>query len=154
MHTSTTKRNTETADLSVSLLWAHQLRREHKALVARFEQLDKKLASTARDGEDAMRSIITRMDGFDTHVSETKEELGQLGGIKGLIGELRAWREAEEVRRRDGERIEAEREAERRKKMEEEIRQQIGGLGEMVKELKENMDSRSMFLMSFIPYAD
>ncbi|EEH19214.2 hypothetical protein PABG_01533 [Paracoccidioides brasiliensis Pb03] len=55
-----------------SLLWAHQLRREHKVLVSRLDALEGTLTSTSA-------KLITRTDAL-------KEELGtRLTGLEGLV---------------------------------------------------------------------
>lgn len=142
MRTPTARRHIDPADFPASLLWTHQLRREHKALVARLDQLESKLAS--KDSGDAVQSLITRLDGFEAQVGEMKGELGRVAEIRRLVEELRAWRDREEIERQERGRIMEEREVERGENLREELTGKIRVLEDMARDLKEKMESEGM----------
>ncbi|EDN07762.1 predicted protein [Histoplasma mississippiense (nom. inval.)] len=119
-----------------SLLWAHQLRREHNTLVSRLDALEEALASSSA------KAITTTEDlksDLETRVKEVGDILGVAQGevdmIKAGIEELMGWKEVFEQSQRDAvgkwERKEEEwrREGEKR----EEARQLVeGGLREIL----------------------
>lgn len=126
-----------------SLLWAHQLRREHNTLVSRLDALEETLASSSAK---AITTTEELKSDLETRVKEVGDVLGVTQGevemIKGGIEELNGWKEVFEQSQREAvgkwERKEEEWRREREKR--EEARQLVeGGLREIldgVRELK------------------
>lgn len=69
--TTTTTINTSSP---ASLLWAHQLRREHKALVSRFTSFE----SSTRDHELSIKRLNTQIDEINKVLLELKGDVGLL----------------------------------------------------------------------------
>ncbi|PGH05432.1 hypothetical protein GX51_02956 [Blastomyces parvus] len=96
-----------------SLLWAHQLRREHNTLVSRLDALEAVLASSSDDA-------VARVEELKVDLDKRVEELGggvgtvkgELEGVKGGIEALKGWKALVEERQRE--------EAERQERAEEE----------------------------------
>lgn len=109
-----------------------------------MDQLETKLTSAAKNTEDVIQSVITRLDGFDTRVDEVSGGIEEIGDIKRSIEGLGALREEDEKGRHEREKREGDREAEWEEKLKGDIREEISGLEGMVRELKEKVESGGM----------
>ncbi|OJD09448.1 hypothetical protein ACJ73_10306, partial [Blastomyces percursus] len=85
-----------------SLLWAHQLRREHNNIVSRLDALEAALASSSAD-------VVARSGELKT---ELDRRVGEMGGVIGVvkgdievvkadIEALKGWKELVEKRERE-----------------------------------------------------
>ncbi len=89
----------------ISLLWAHQLRREHAAIVAQLEDLKELYPSSASE----FKNLVAQAEKAEAGCSEMREEVV---GLKDAFREM--GRDLEVLKRREGEGREREDEREER----------------------------------------
>ncbi|EGE77276.2 hypothetical protein BDDG_00213 [Blastomyces dermatitidis ATCC 18188] len=115
-----------------SLLWAHQLRREHNSLVSRLDALEAALASSSADGVARAGELKTELD---RRVGEVGGVVGvvkeEIGVVKGEIETLKGWKGLVEERQREA--------VERREREEEELRREREGREEGRGELERGL---------------
>ncbi|PGH15636.1 hypothetical protein AJ79_02229 [Helicocarpus griseus UAMH5409] len=143
-----------------SLLWAHQLRREHTVLVSRLDSLEKALESSSAEAVSRVEvlkgELGKRLEGVEEGVRMVE---GEMGNFKGLVGEIKGQAEglAEfrgvvegwQKEREGWEEKEKQKEEERRREIEEgerkregvetelrEVVEEVRGLKEVVQELR------------------
>ncbi|KAL1954641.1 hypothetical protein VTO42DRAFT_882 [Malbranchea cinnamomea] len=117
-----------------SLLWAHQLRREHKALVSRIDKLEGRLDSATDSTGSKIESVRTHVNGLDERFNEI---MGEIREIRGLLDAVNVWREAEERDRQARAKNKREMEVEWKDNLKAEIRDEISALERMISELRE-----------------
>ena len=70
------------SSIPISLLWAHQLRREHTLIVNRVEELDKLVRSSSASGASTssaeLQKLGPRLDHLERRINEEKKKQGEL----------------------------------------------------------------------------
>ncbi len=96
----------------ISLLWAHQLRREHAAIVAQLEEIKELHPSSASE----LKKLVARTQKAEAGCSELRKEVH---GLKGALQEMGRDLEVLKRRKEEGREREDEREERLRIEMEE-----------------------------------
>ncbi|OAX77746.1 hypothetical protein ACJ72_07951 [Emergomyces africanus] len=112
-----------------SLLWAHQLRREHNILVSRLDALEEALASYSAEvvasGEELRAELDRNVKEVESAIGGVKGEFeavkAEVDGIKGEVAGIKEWKEVVDER---------EREEKKRREMDEEERKRAMGRSE------------------------
>jgi type I site-specific restriction endonuclease len=112
---------------AASLLWAYQLRREHKALVSRIDELHNKFGSSAAATRTTSDLITGRLEKLETHIAQLRGDIKD--AVSGTVDSLRTLREELGVENEAKQRRESDYASEWRAKLRE--------LEQMVKEVTE-----------------
>ncbi|KAK2800707.1 hypothetical protein FQN50_008017 [Emmonsiellopsis sp. PD_5] len=135
--TSTTTHPTTTEP--TSLLWAHQLRREHTALVSNFDKLEELTSSSTERSEAAIAKlkdeVLGRLGKLEEALGIVQRDVGEFGDWKGRVEDRERGRDIDRELAGEEEKERVEMERVRRDKERDDILGSIEGLKGAVDEL-------------------